>query len=72
MLSLVAYTENRRNFRSLNVLKLYRSHEDSNKLETAKLPSAGIGPKQCPWKSAAEKERLTNSVRKRENQRYWP
>src|SRR5215467_12635957 len=37
----------------------------TGKAEHAKLTGAGIGPKQCPGKYAAEKEHLAKSVRVR-------
>ena len=35
----------------------------AGKAETAKLPGAGIGPKQCPRKCVAEKGNLPKSIR---------
>ncbi len=35
----------------------------TEKAEAAKLPGAGIGPKQCPRKCAAEKGHIPKSVR---------
>src|SRR5229473_4336191 len=35
----------------------------TGKAEPAKLPGAGIGPKQCPGKEAAEKGHLRDSMR---------
>src|SRR6266481_4625602 len=35
----------------------------TGKAEAVKLPGAGIGPKQCPGKCAAEKGHVPNSVR---------
>jgi hypothetical protein len=43
--------------------KLCRSG-GTGKAEAAKLPGAGIGPKQCPGKCAAEKGQLPDSVAK--------
>ena len=56
----VAYTENRRNFRSSIVPKLSRSHKDSNKGGSAKLPGKGIGPKH--FHARQKKGRLPDSV----------
>src|SRR6266446_5979938 len=42
----------------------------TGKAEAAKLPGAGIGPKPCPRKCAAEKEYLSKSVGIRTSSRF--
>jgi hypothetical protein len=41
----------------------------AGKAEAAKLPGAGIGPKQCPRKCAAEKGQLAEISENREEER---